>query len=962
MRAIFEHRPVRAIGRWVAVLGWALVCATGATAAEKIDPTLKRLAKVMQPGDGVLKGKVLSAETGELLPAASIYVQSPTTHALVKGAPGTLDGDYEIVVPAGTYEVKVSYVSYADNHYKKVTITAGKVTKLDLVLKAEGVQGEEILVEAKLQENTEESVLLRQQRAPAVSDGISAEQISKTADSDAAEALKRVTGVSIVDNKWVYVRGLGDRYQSTQLNGARMTSTESKRVVALDMVPARLLDNVVTQKTYSADQWAEFAGGVVQVNTRDFPDEFTGELGITLGLEPSSTFKDFRTYPGGSLDWLGRDDGRRALPDLIEQVASDQKVVQRGRFGTTGFTPDELKLLGESFENVWDPTGNSAPMNQGYSFSIGDQMSVAGHPLGVIGSLTYGGSYDDRDEEENSYTSSASGVLPYSHYLVVRSRYGVDLGGLLNLTYRLTPDQKFSWRNTYTRNGEDEVRVYDGFSPNLGPEEPIHNQRLRFIERDMYGTRVEGEHLIKPLHQSVFGWRVGYSTSHRDEPDTREVIYKKDPVSGIYRLWDSGQTGQRFFSNLDDRDITTEFNVGVPLPSWKWQTAKIDVGAFYSDRDRDFLARRFRFVPKSQASNPDSVDLTLPAEEIYTAENLSPTRFQLQEETRNTDAYTAEQVIQGAFLNGDFTLNSRLRVIAGLRIEDSDQQLQTFELGNPAFVPVTVRNQETQPAPAASLVVKLNDQSNLRFAASRTVNRPDFRELAPFEYTEFVGGRTETGDTTLVDASIKSYDMRFERYAGLGEMQAISFFYKNFDQPIEVVVKPGVSRIVSYANTNAARNYGAELEYRQGLGRYAEQLRGVNLGVNLTLVNSQVKLGEDDLSVNTSRERALQGQSPFVVNGTLAYSFPDQRTQATLLYNVFGKRISSVGANGLPDIYERARHSLDLTASTTINHHLKMKFVAKELLNHQHRFVQAGQATQIWTPGRSFSVSFTYGL
>jgi outer membrane receptor for ferrienterochelin and colicin len=940
----------------------ALLIATGALAAEKVDPALKRLAKVMQPGDGVLRGKVLSQETGELLPAASIYVQDPKTNALVKGGPGSLDGEYELVVPAGTYNVKVSYISYADNLYKRVVIEDGKVTKLDLALKAQGdVQGEEILVEAKLQENTEESVLLRQQRSPSVSDGISAEQISKTSDSDAAEALKRVTGVSIVDNKWVYVRGLGDRYQSTQLNGARMTSTESKRVVALDIVPAKLLDNVITQKTYSSDQWAEFAGGVVQVNTKDFPDQFAGEASVTVGLEPSSTFKSFRSYPGGHLDWLGHDDGRRALPDLIQEVADDQKVVQRGRFSTTGFTPDELKLLGESFENVWDPSSDSAPVNQGYNISLGDQVSVGGRPLGVIGSLTYGGSYDERAEEENSYTSTATGVTPYSSYQVERSRYGVDLGGLLNFSYRLTPDQRLSWRNTYTRNGEDEVRVYEGITPNLGPEEPIRDQRLRFIERDMFATRVEGEHLIKPLHQSVFNWRVGYSQSNRVEPDTREVIYKLDPVGGEYRLWDSGQSGQRFFSDLNDQDLTSEFQVGIPLPGWKWQTAKLDVGAFYSDRDRDFLARRFRFVPKSQASNPDSVDLTLPAEEIYVADNLSPTRFQLQEETRNTDAYTAQQVIKGAFVNGDFGLSSRFRLIAGLRIEDSNQQLQTFELGNPAFVPVVVVNQKTQPAPAASLIYKMSEQVNLRFAASRTVNRPDFRELAPFEYTEFVGGRTETGDTTLVDASIQSYDVRFERYPGLGEMEAVSFFYKDFDQPIEVVVKPGVSRIVSYANTEGARNYGVELEYRQGLGRYLEDLKRFNLGLNLTLVKSQVQLG-DSPSVNTSKERALQGQSPYVVNGTLAYAFPDDRTQATLLYNVFGRRITSVGANGLPDIYERARNSLDLTASTSFNHHMRLKFVAKELLNHQHRFTQAGQVTQLWTPGRSFALSFTYAL
>jgi hypothetical protein len=321
-----------------------------AQAQGEIHPSLKRLQHLMGPNDGVIRGKFVSAETGEALAAATVMATNPATGSLVKGVQGKLDGTYEMVVPAGTYTLKTSYISYAPTVVTGVKVVAGQLTRVDLTLTPEDIQGEEVLVEGRVIENTESAVLITQQRAQAVSDAVSAEQISKSPDTDASDALKRVTGVSVVGGKYVYVRGLGERYSSTLLNGARMTSTDpTKRVVPLDMFPAKLLDNVVTQKTYTADQWAEFAGGVVQINTKDFPEQLSVEFGQALGIEPSSNLQAFRSYPGGDLDFLGFDDGRRDLPDLVERVASDQKVVPRGRFSTTGFTPEELESLGESF-------------------------------------------------------------------------------------------------------------------------------------------------------------------------------------------------------------------------------------------------------------------------------------------------------------------------------------------------------------------------------------------------------------------------------------------------------------------------------------------------------------------------------------------------------------------------------------------------------------------------------------
>jgi hypothetical protein len=937
-----------------------------ARAQTEIHPSLKRLERVLGPNDGVIRGKFVSAETGEALAAATVMALDPASGNVVRGVQAKLDGTYEMVVPAGAYTLKTSYISYAPKVVTGVKVTAGQPTQVDLSLTSEDIQGEEVVVEGRVLENTDTAVLITQQRAASVSDAVSAEQISRSADSDASDALKRVTGVSVVGGKYVYVRGLGERYSSTMLNGARMTSTEpSKRVVPLDMFPAKLLDNVVTQKTYTADQWAEFAGGVVQINTKDFPEELSLEFGQTVGVEPASNLRSFRSYPGGDYDFLGFDNGRRELPDLVRRVASDQKIVPRGRFGNTGFTPEELEALGESFENIWDPRAEKSGVNHGYNLSIGNQSQLLGRQLGYVGAVTYGGGADQRHEEQNSYTASDAGLIPYTQYQVDRSTQSVDWGALLNFTYRLTPEQSLSVRNTYTRNAEDEVRTYEGVT-NENQDRPLRDQRLRYVERSMRATRFEGEHLVTPLARSILSWRLGRSWSSRDEPDNREVLYRLDPVTGQYQLYDVGESGQRFFSFMDDEESTAELSWSVPLPPSVLRAGKVSFGGFYSERQRDFSARRFRMVPKAEANN-QNMDLTLPAELIFTDENIRPAGFQLEEKTRNTDAFGASHLIRGGHITGDLSLTSRLRLITGLRIESSDQRLSTFELGNPDLVPVVANNGGTHRAPTASLVIKTNEKTNVRVAASHTVNRPDFRELAPFEYSEFVGGRSEKGNPDLKDVSIVSYDVRWERYPDLGQVQALSIFYKDFDHPIEVLVQPGVSRTVTFTNSDGARNYGAEIELRQRLASLGEQLgisagwlSGLNLGLNVTLVNSQVDVGQE--GAQTSRERPLQGQSPFVVNGSLGYTTPNGRSGATFLYNVFGKRITEVGANGLPDVYERARHSIDLTGNTSLNGHVKVKLVAKNLLNHQHRFEQAGMVTEVYQTGRSYSIGLTYGL
>lgn len=833
---------------------------------------------------------------------------------------------------------------------------------MNLSLKPEAIQMNEVEVTARAIQSNEAALLSFQQKSPVVTDGISAELMNHAASSDAGDALKRVTGISVVSDRYVFVRGLGERYSSTQLNGAQIPSPEPhRRVVPMDIFPAGLLENIQTAKTFSPDQPGDFAGGSVQIVTRDFPERAMFSVSTSGSFNSQTTFKDFYTYPGSSTDFLGFDDGRRALPDLIRTKAADQSVRPRGRFSTIGFTEQEMQAFGRSFENVWSSRTRTAPVNQGYGLTLGNALNREGREFGYIFSFNYSNDFETKREERNTFRMGERpdgnpAFSPFTAYDVRTSINSVLWGAIFNSSFRPSPMHKLSLKTMYNRSAEDEGRTYEGFNSDRNTD--FRNSGIRYIDRGLFSGQLIGEHHLRGLENSELTWRGTLSLAARNEPDNREVVYERRNDRWVFR--DITQSGSRFFFDLKDDERGGALDWSIPFKAPAGLSAKFKVGGLWRDKDRSFDSRRFRFIPAGLIDR--YVDLSRTAEELFSPENIAPDRFTITESTRATDNYLASQELWAGYAMVDMPVTHHLRLIGGARFEDSDQTVTTFDPFTPTAVPIVARLKVRDLLPGVNLVYRLSDRANLRWAYSRTLTRPDLREMAPFEYQDFVGGLTELGNPNLKHTRIDNFDTRWEVFPRPGELIAVSAFYKKFHTPIEQIVQPSAEVRITYENAKSARNYGAEMEFRKALDFLSPALKRWSVNTNLTLVRSQVALDERGIGVQTSQKRPLQGQSPYLVNAMLAYDDPGRGASVSLFYNVFGKRIDEVGELGVPDVYEQSRHKVDFTYKQYLNPRFNVKFTAKNLLDPDVLFKQGPEVYHRYRSGRSFSLGLGYSL
>lgn len=908
---------------------------------------------------GVVRGLVVDGETGEPLVGANLIVYDAGGRPAF-GTTTNLDGGFSLRLPSGRHSIEISYVSYATKTVTGVEVETNGTFQLSEALSPEAIEVQAITVTARPERSSEVSMLVIQQKAGVVTDGISSELMSKASSSDAGDALKRVTGITVVGGRYVYVRGLGERYSNTQVNGAQMPSPEpNRRVVPMDIFPAGLLENIQVAKTFSPDQPGDFSGGSVQIRTKDFPDQLTLSLSASTSFHSQTSFKDIQSYTGGSWDFLGVDDGGRDLPGLVRTQASEQAVRKRGRFSTSGFTSEEIQTFGRSFSNVWSPETRTAPLNQSYSFSVGNALSSENRELGFVLSLTYDNSYRNGSQEWNSYRLTARDgrefLSPFTSYTVSGTTNNVLWGALFNSSFRFSPLHKISLKTIYNRNTDDEARGYTGFNSDRGTD--LRNFRLRFVERGVFTGQLGGEHHLDPLFKSNLNWQVGFAEATRDEPDNREVVYEMR--NQRWTFFDITQSGSRFYFDLADREWSAKLDWTAPIKSPAGLPAKFKLGGVRRMKDRTFDARRFRFEQSSGIQR--HVDLTADPEFIFAEENIAPGRFELRETTRANDNYSARQDLRAGYMMVDMPVAASWRLVTGIRVESSRQELRSFDPFAVNTEPIVVILDNTDLLPGVNLVRRLSDRSNLRAAYSRTLARPDFRELAPFEFTDFVGGRAVVGDTSLTRTVVDNYDLRWETFPRLGELAAVSVFYKKFHDPIEQIIQPTAQLRVSYANAASAKNYGVEFEYRRRLDALVPDLENFSLSANVTLVKSKVEI-DPSSGVQTSSERALQGQSPFVVNLMLGYDAIEAGTSANLLYNVVGRRISEVGAQRLPDVFEQPRHQVDFTFKQRITPVVRLKLSAKNLLDSTVLYKQQEEVFTRYKRGRYISLGIGYDL
>jgi len=912
---------------------------------------------------GTLAGKVVDASTGE--PVVGSTVQIVGTKF---GAYTNVNGSYTIKnLPVGSYSIKVTSVGYGPKTVEQVKIEGGRTVYQDVTLQSKAVQGKSVTITAEAGKQTENAALVERRRSIQVSDAISAQEISKAPASDAGDAMKRVTGVSVVGGKYVVVRGLTERYSATQLNGINLPSPEpEKKVVPFDLFPANMVSRLTTVKTFTPDNPGDFAGGLVQITTKDFPESMLFSVNVGTGMNSETQGATALEYKGGGSDFFGIDDGTRALPSGLSY----------GRLRTSA---EQATLLGKFNNGVWIPTSASLPVNQSYGLSIGNQFDV-GIPLGFLASGTFSNSSSYRTEQE-AYPLLA--IENGRHDL----RYDYDtrhaerstlLGGLFNLSAQFAPEHTISFKGVYNHSSDDESRLVEG-EVNQSARDHIRYSRLRFVERDIWSAQLTGKHKIEGLLNSRIEWRAALSGAGRNEPDNRSSTYLLDD-DGVYRFANNfGSNNSRFFNDLNDQEKNIGLDWSIPVSVWDELSATVKVGGLARFRDRDFSARRFLFA----SATSDPAILALPPDELFTPEQVSAGFMTFNDETNATDNYSASERVTAGYAMADLPLTSSLRLVGGVRVEQWKTDLSSINFLTGAVDPgLTVDQSQTDLLPSVNLIYSLSDEMNVRGSFTRTLARPEFRELAPFRYDDY--RQSTYGNPALERTKITNYDLRWEWFPGGGEVLAVSGFYKNFEKPIEQVYLLGGSGIsVEPANASHAMSFGAEFEARKSLQFIAPELENFAIGANLTLVSSEVKFNEGDtLTVfdgvglipysaatltDTTAARPLQGQSPYVMNLSLGYDNRSWGTTITALYNIFGRRLNTVGSAGIPDTYEEARGSLDLSVTQRLPAGLQLKLAARNLLDDdvllQQEFPNGETIqTEHYKTGRSLSIGIGFSL
>ncbi len=898
-------------------------------------------AQAQEAPVGRVSGRIIDAYQAQPLPGATVEVVGTTTSTVTD-----LDGRYTLRLTTGAHQIKVTLPGFAERTLAVEVPTTSAGAVVDATLSVAGVS-ETVSVSAEGDSATASAQMLERRRANVITDNMGGQEMKVNADSNAASALQRVTGMSVVDNQYVFVRGLGERYSNTTLNGATLPSTEPERkVVSLDMFPASMLESVSVVKSFTPDRSAEFAGGLVEITPNRLANRRVASVSYSFG-GGSAWRNPTLDHNGGSNDWLGLSNSDRQLPSSFP----NKRLVRGGIYTPeVGVSQAELEQLGESLPNQWTPSLVNGRPNQSFSTSYGDRIGK----FGFSGSLSHSYSQDYTEEDQVYYSLDEVGSLaPFSTYdYRVGSAKG-SLSALVNAAFAATPNNRVTFQVFSTDKSKRETRTFEGYNDDATRN--LRNSRLLHQEESLRSFQFGGDHFLPGLSSSRIEWRGTYSKSSRDEPDVRETLYQE--IGGVYLIADESQSGLRMFNDLDEDTIDVGGSWNTVFKGFGGLPATLKFGSNYTQRERDFSSRRFRFVPNN--SVPSVVvrfDLSQSPEDLFSPANIGP-RYELREETRATDFYSAKQTVAAGFGMVDLPMGARARLVAGARVEQFKQNVDTFDLFD---VDVdgeveTIRAEiaETDIFPSLNLVYDLGGSKNLRVGFSQTVNRPEFRELAPFEFTDIVGGRAVVGNPELERSLIRNVDVRWEWFTGAQEVIAASFFLKSFDQPIERFVEPTAQLRTSFTNAESARNIGIELEARR------ELFNGILIGGNYTFVDSSITLTAFQTNVLTSLERPLSGTSRHLFNGLVE----GQRGPVTarLLINFFDDRIVDVGSLGLPDILEEGRTTLDAVLSARLNSLMNVRLAVENLTDQPVRYLQGAEVHRRYNIGRTFAlqVSFT---
>ncbi len=899
-------------------------------------------------------GRVVDASSGRPLMSVQVYVND----GVGGGTLSDLDGRYLLSgVPIGTVSVTATLIGYGSKTVTDVVVVEDRATALDLTLHPRALEVQGITVSVERERGSQAFLLDERRTSGSLVEAVGAVEIGRRPDSDAAEIAKRLTGVAVLEGKYPFIRGLGGRYSQTSLNGSSLPSPEPEReVVPLDLFPAGFLQSLQTQKSYTPDLPADFSGGSVKIETRDFPNERVIRIGMGTSFNSNSQFADgYLSYGGGGLDWAGFDDGSRGQPATLTEIVGE---VQSGRrlpadAGQLIAIATALRESGATFQ----PATGTTPLNRDFNGSLGGRADLFDDgELGYFLAGTYGDSYSIRaDEVERKWRVSAFNPevpehlrVPNVDYVFNRGIRNVNWGGIANLTVKLNPRQKISLRTTANLSADDEARRYIGDNrEDIGGT--VRSDRLRFVSRLMLWSQVSGEHTVPG--GSRLEWRATMARAERDEPLLRESVYLED--DGQFFLHPIGESGRYFWSDMTDQDMSLAADWSLPVPLMGGDTF-VKVGGEVRSRERDFAARRLNwdFI----GGTIEDLDAALSDATIVTNARRRD-EFAIEDVVEPGDLYDAGDRRSAGYFLFDTPVTEWIQLIFGARVE-------TYDLDLNSRGDVLQEIDRLDVAPSLNLIVTPREDLKVRAAGSRTVDRPEFREMAPFQFTEATSLRQLYGNPDLVPASITSGDLRVDWFPAPGEMLSAGGFYKSMTDPIEQVFIAAASTAYSFQNAREASVFGLEVEARVGMERLHRALRPFSLQTNYAYIDSNVEVMGGEGGFNpTNAMRPLEGQAAYVFNIGLDYA-DEYGIEAGAFLNRFGDRLTAAGGSGIPDLYEKARNQLDAVLGVPLPRGAKAKLKAINLLDADYRFEQEAngitQVQRLYTTGRTFSVGVSW--
>jgi hypothetical protein len=911
--------------------------------------------------NGGVQGKILDKQNQEALIGAVITIEGTEM-----GAATDFEGTYllENVVP-GNYSLKISYLGYEEKIINDVVVKANEITKLDILLGVqEGILSEVTVVSFRTT-NTETAVAMELKKANSIASGISSQQISKSLDRDAAQVVKRIPGITVMGN-FINIRGLNPRYNNVMLQSAVAPSLETDvKSFSFDMIPTGQLDRIIVIKSPSSEVTSDFAGGLVKIYTKSIPDSNYTSFTYNTSFRTGTSFQPFKQQQHGKGFWAGFNGDYHSLP---ASFPADVQSIN---------SAEELVAVGQSLKNNWTVSEKSGIPDQRIGIAKGIRIQTKNGLIGSITALNYSNSrttFRIKRSDFNIFDFEKNESSPIYDFEDNQYTVNTRTNILHNWSFKFK-NHLIEFKNigNYSATGQYVFREGEDYEFNYLP----NNHSFDQIFKGLYSGQLSGSHKI--MHDAAkIDWLVGYSNAFRNQPDYKRYRSDKDAETGSTTLYVPVGSAQanflgRFYSMMKENIVTAlgNFSYKIGYKKGKSFIPTISTGYYLEYKNRSFDARNIGFV-RGNISSFDNDLLNGGIDNLFQPNNINTTTgVMIDEQTNPSDNYQAQNMLNSFYVNVELPYK-KLKVIAGARLEYNIQELKSADFTDR---PIEVKNPVLQILPSLNVSYNFTEEMLIRAAYGMSVNRPEFREIAPFGFYDFNYNFTYKGNPNLGSSTIHNAEVKWEWFPNAGDLINVGGFYKHFINPIEVVAVPGGgsggAKNFSYANAETAELFGVEVELKKGFVNTVNPfLKNLGVSFNGSYINSKIKLSDAD-AVGQSNNRPLQGQSPYIVNTGIYYSDEARNFQLNVLYNVTGKRILFVGFDEYPDIYELARHGLEISGSYKFKFGMEINAGVADLINQSVLLVQDGnndgtlsrtndQQIQNYVPGRVFNFGIKY--